>query len=122
MIDNALLRSYTAPFGVCPDDTACEKLDRYAQLLVQWNENMNLTGITDPDGIALKHFADSLTALPLLPDRQGITLIDVGTGAGFPAIPLAILRPDMQVTLLDSLNKRLTVSWEQLQLILGCFV
>ena len=108
MIDKELLRSYTAPFGVIPDDTACEKLDRYAQLLVEWNEKMNLTGITDPDGIALKHFADSLTALPLLPAREGISLIDVGTGAGFPAVPLAILRPDLQVTLLDSLNKRLT--------------
>ena len=107
MIDKDLLRSYTVPFGVCLDDTACEKLDRYAQLLVEWNEKMNLTGITDPDGIALKHFADSLTALPLLPEREGCTLVDVGTGAGFPAIPLSIARPDLRVTLLDSLNKRL---------------
>lgn len=107
MINKDLLKEYTASFGVYPDDTACEKLDRYAQLLVEWNEKMNLTAITAPDEIVQKHFADSLTALPLLPETEGISLVDVGTGAGFPAIPLAIMRPDLKVTLLDSLNKRL---------------
>lgn len=108
MIDKELLREYTAPFGMCPDDTACDKLDRYARLLVEWNEKMNLTAITAPDDIVHKHFADSLTALPLLPQREGLSLVDVGTGAGFPGIPLAILRSDIRLTLLDSLNKRLT--------------
>ena len=107
MIDYTLLREYCAPYGVALDEAACEKFDRYAQLLVEWNEKMNLTAITKPEDIVLKHFADSLTALPLLPQKQGISLIDVGTGAGFPGIPLAIARPDIRLTLLDSLNKRL---------------
>ena len=67
---------------------------------------MNLTAITDPTGIAVKHFADSLTAAPLLPQGE-FSLIDVGTGAGFPGVPLALYRPDCRLTLLDSLNKRL---------------
>lgn len=105
MIDRDLLRVYAADSGVTLTDTQLTQFDRYAQLLVEWNEKMNLTGITDPHGIVVRHFVDSLTAAPLLP--AGATLIDVGTGAGFPAIPLAIARPDVQVTLLDSLKKRL---------------
>ncbi|MBQ6829574.1 MAG: 16S rRNA (guanine(527)-N(7))-methyltransferase RsmG [Clostridia bacterium] len=108
MIDYELLREQVASFGVTLTDEMCEKFDRYAELLVEWNEKMNLTAITDPVGIAVKHFADSLSAVPLLPEKQGIAVIDVGTGAGFPGIPLAIVRPDMRLTLLDSLNKRLT--------------
>ncbi len=107
MIDKALLCELASEYGVTVDETACAKLDRYAELLVEWNEKMNLTAITDPIGITVKHFADSLAALPLLPEKQGISLIDVGTGAGFPGIPLAIVRPDIKLTLLDSLNKRL---------------
>ena len=107
MIDKTLLREYLAPFGITADYTACEKLDRYAELLVEWNQKMNLTAITKPEDIVLKHFADSLTALTVLPKQLNLSLIDVGTGAGFPGIPLAILRPDMRLTLLDSLNKRL---------------
>lgn len=107
MIDGALLCELAAEYGVTVDAAACEKLDRYAVLLVEWNQKMNLTAITDPVGIAVKHFTDSLAVLPLLPEKQGLSLIDVGTGAGFPGIPLAIVRPDIQLTLLDSLNKRL---------------
>ncbi len=108
MIDKVLLQEYAAEYGVTVDAQAAERFDRYAQLLVEWNERMNLTAITQPNDIVLKHFADSLTVIPLLPEKQGFSLIDVGTGAGFPGIPLAIVRGDMQVTLLDSLNKRLT--------------
>jgi len=106
VIDRVLLKEAAATVGVTVDDTAAERLDVYARLLVEWNEKMNLTAITDPEGIVLKHFVDSLTALPLLPQGP-FSLIDVGTGAGFPGVPLAILREDMQLTLLDSLNKRL---------------
>ncbi len=106
MIDRVLLKETAAALGIAVDETAAEKLDIYARLLVEWNEKMNLTAITDPEGIVLKHFVDSLTALPLLP-KTPFSLIDVGTGAGFPGLPLAILRGDMQLTLLDSLNKRL---------------
>ena len=107
MIDTELLREYAAEYGVTLSDTACRKFDRYAELLVEWNQRMNLTAITEPTDIVLKHFADSLTALAVLPEKNGVSVIDVGTGAGFPGIPLAIVREDMSLTLLDSLNKRL---------------
>lgn len=107
MIDKQKLKEYAADYGVVLDDVAADKFDRYAQLLVEWNEKMNLTAITEPTEIVLKHFVDSLTAVPFLPKKDEVTLIDVGTGAGFPAIPLAIACPHVRVTLLDSLNKRL---------------
>ena len=106
MIDRALLNAHAADLGVALTDEQLAQFDRYAELLCEWNEKMNLTGITDPYGIVIRHFVDSLTLVPFLPD--GGTLIDVGTGAGFPAVPAAIARPDIKVTLLDSLNKRLT--------------
>ena len=106
MIDKALLSRCAAAYGVEVTAELAEKLDIYARLLVEWNEKMNLTAITDPVGVTVKHFADSLTAAPLLPAGD-FSLIDVGTGAGFPGVPLALYRPDCRLTLLDSLNKRL---------------
>lgn len=106
MIDQQLLRSYAADLGVTLDDEQLQQFDCYAERLCEWNEKMNLTGITDPYGIVIRHFIDSLTLVPFL--KEGATLIDVGTGAGFPAVPAAIARRDIKVTLLDSLNKRLT--------------
>ncbi|MBQ8752570.1 MAG: 16S rRNA (guanine(527)-N(7))-methyltransferase RsmG [Clostridia bacterium] len=106
MIDRALLTRCAAPYGVEVTAELAEKLDIYARLLVEWNEKMNLTAITDPVGVTVKHFADSLTAASLLPEGE-FTLIDVGTGAGFPGVPLALYREDCRLTLLDSLNKRL---------------
>ena len=107
MVDRALFARVAEPFGVAVTPELTEKLDIYARLLVEWNQKMNLTAITDPAGIAVKHFADSLTAVRLLPEGP-FSLIDVGTGAGFPGVPLALYRPDCRLTLLDSLNKRLT--------------
>lgn len=83
-----------------------ESLGRYAELLVEWNKKMNLTAITDPEGIAMKHFYDSVYPFTLSKLPEGARLIDVGTGAGFPSCPLKIFRPDIELTLLDSLNKR----------------
>ncbi|MBQ3928483.1 MAG: 16S rRNA (guanine(527)-N(7))-methyltransferase RsmG [Clostridia bacterium] len=79
----------------------------YAGLLVEWNQKMNLTAITEPTEIAVKHFIDSITLLKYANIPANASLIDIGTGAGFPGIPLLILRPDLRLTLLDSLNKRL---------------
>jgi 16S rRNA (guanine527-N7)-methyltransferase len=106
MMDRDLFSRCAAPFGVEVTPALADRLDIYARLLVEWNEKMNLTAITDPVGVAVKHFADSLTAAPLMPEGA-FSLIDVGTGAGFPGVPLALLRSDCRLTLLDSLNKRL---------------
>lgn len=83
-----------------------EQFELYARLLGSWNEKVNLTAITEPAEVAKKHFADSLSALPLLED--GATVIDVGTGAGFPGVPLLIANPTLRMTLLDGLQKRIT--------------
>ena len=107
MYDKDLFARVAEPFGVEVTPELTERLGIYARLLVEWNQKMNLTAITDPQGIAVKHFADSLTAAAMMPDSP-FTLIDVGTGAGFPGVPLALYRPDCKLTLLDSLNKRLT--------------
>lgn len=88
------------------------KFEIYARLLVEWNEKMNLTGITDPRGIALKHFLDSVIPLKFLNVPECAKLIDVGTGAGFPGLPMKIYRPDIKLTLLDSLNKRVNFLFE----------
>ena len=82
-----------------------DKFCEYSKLLIEWNEKMNLTAITDLNEIAVKHFLDCATILTKT-DLQG-SIIDVGTGAGFPGMVIKILRPDLKITLLDSLNKRL---------------
>lgn len=77
----------------------------YMNLLIEWNEKMNLTAIIEPEEIILKHFIDSITILKDIKDNS--TIVDVGTGAGFPGIPLSIMKPNLKITLVDSLNKRL---------------
>ena len=82
-----------------------EQFFDYMNLLIEWNEKMNLTAIIEPEEIILKHFIDSITILKELED--GSKIVDVGTGAGFPGIPLSIMNPTLKITLVDSLNKRL---------------
>lgn len=81
------------------------KFQKYMNLLIEWNKNINLTAITDKDEIELKHFVDSLTINKYISDNSKV--IDVGTGAGFPGIPLKIYNESLDITLLDSLNKRI---------------
>lgn len=93
--------------GIKVTGQQAEQFQKYLELLLEWNEKINLTAITDPHEAVVKHFVDSLTFLKVVPIKQGAKLIDVGTGAGFPGIPLKIMRPDIDLTLLDALNKRL---------------
>lgn len=103
----AILNDTLTRFDITVDAPAKERLKRYYELLVEWNERMNLTALTEPQDVALKHFADSLTLLQYAEIKDGASMIDVGTGAGFPGLVLKIARPDIRFTLLDSLNKRL---------------
>ena len=82
-----------------------EQFFDYMNLLIEWNEKMNLTAIIEPEEIILKHFIDSITILKDIEDESSV--VDVGTGAGFPGIPLSIMNPTLKITLVDSLNKRL---------------
>ena len=107
MINKALLKTEADKIGVFLDDTALERLDKYAELLVETNKTLNLTAITDPDEIVYKHFIDSLSLLTCVEIKNGAKVIDVGTGAGFPGVVLLIARPDIKITLLDGTNKRL---------------
>lgn len=102
-----LLKNGAEKYGVNVTPEQAEKLDRYRELLKEWNEKMNLTAITDDEGIIVKHFVDSLSLVPLIKEFGGKTLADVGTGAGFPGIPLKIVCPELEVCLIDSLAKRL---------------
>ena len=91
----------------CPDltDEMQQQFEDYMNLLLEWNEKINLTAITEQDDIILKHFVDSLTINKYI--EQGKSVIDMGTGAGFPGVPLKIARKDLKITLVDSLNKRI---------------
>ena len=89
MIDVTQLKTCAAAVEVEVDDLLAQRLDIYARLLVEWNEKMNLTAITEPNAIVIKHFVDSLTVSRYLPEGP-VALVDVGTGAGFPGVPLAL--------------------------------
>lgn len=84
----------------------------YAALLTEWNTRFNLTAITDEQAVLTLHFIDALTVLRVLPERSGMTLLDVGTGAGFPGLVLKIARPDLRVTVIDSTAKKITFCQE----------
>lgn len=105
-------------YGIELSASQLEQFETYFRLLVEWNEKMNLTAITEKEEVYLKHFLDSLSLVREFETLGQLTgkdyakgdfsVIDIGTGAGFPGIPLKILYPDLKVTLMDSLNKRIT--------------
>ncbi|MCI2112377.1 MAG: 16S rRNA (guanine(527)-N(7))-methyltransferase RsmG [Ruminococcus sp.] len=102
-----IIKSATADYKIQLTENQLEQLEKYFKLLVEWNQKINLTAITDEQGVAVKHFADSLSLFNYVDIPENSTIIDVGTGAGFPGIVLKIARPDIRLTLLDSLQKRL---------------
>lgn len=83
------------------------KFDTYYDLLIEWNKKMNLTAITEKKEVYLKHFYDSITASFYVPFQGSLNICDVGAGAGFPSLPIKIVFPEIQVTIVDSLNKRI---------------
>ena len=93
--------------GIELTDLQLKQFDQYYQILIEWNEKMNLTAITEKEDVYLKHFYDSLT-LSFDYDLKDQTLCDIGAGAGFPSIPLKIVYPDLKITIVDSLSKRIT--------------
>ena len=103
---------YSEKMGISLSDKQRESFDIYMNMVIRKNEVMNLTAITDPEEFSLKHFADSLSIV-IVPgikevlEKGNVSIIDVGTGAGFPGIPLKIAFPNVKLTLLDSLNKRI---------------
>lgn len=103
-----LLTSAAQNAGIALTGEQAESFQQYLEILLNWNQKINLTAIKEPDEVAYKHFLDSILILKYLELPQGTKLIDVGTGAGFPGVPLKMMRPDIKLTLLDGLNKRLT--------------
>lgn len=95
-----------ADFKIEIKEEQLQQFELYYRLLTEWNKKINLTAITDPQGVAVKHFADSISVLHFISIPQSARVLDVGTGAGFPGVVLKIMRPDIQLTLLDSLKKR----------------
>lgn len=108
MIDKDLLKESALDFGVSLDDMALDRFELLEQRLVRWNNHINLTAITEPDEIVIKHFVDSLSIFSAVDLPRGASVIDVGCGAGFPGLPLLIARPDLDLTFLDSVGKKLS--------------
>lgn len=104
MIDKNRLEAKCAALGIALTGPMLDTLDQYAEILVEYNQKVNLTAITDPEGIEDKHFADSLL-LANLPETAG-KLVDVGTGAGFPGVVAKIFKPELQLTLMEPTGKR----------------
>ena len=107
MYNSSLMISDAERLGISLTDEQLSRFEKLSDLLVEQNKTMNLTAITDPDGIAVKHFADSISILTAAEMPQGARVLDVGTGAGFPGIPLLIMRPDLDLTMIDSTAKKL---------------
>lgn len=108
-ISKELLKNVSYENGIELDEQALDRFDMYAELLIEWNKKINLTAITQPDEIVIKHFVDSLLLLNCIDIKDGAKLIDIGTGSGLPGVALLIAKPNLNLTLLDSTKKKLNV-------------
>ena len=100
------LKTLSAEFSITLNENQVAQFTHYQALLIEWNQRLNLTRIIEPDDIVVRHFLDSLTCATVTGDLTSASLIDVGTGAGFPGLPLKILYPQLQLTLTDSVAKK----------------
>lgn len=107
MLNKDLLFNTIEKFDISLDELSYERLDKYAEMLVETNKSFNLTAITEPDDVTLKHFADCLVLFNFVDIPKNSKVIDVGTGAGFPGLVLLLARPDLKMTFLDSTKKKL---------------
>ncbi len=106
MSETDRLGEQAASLGIDIPDENLKLFERYTELLLYWNEKINLTAITDPEGVRIKHYLDSLTLILSGKLPENGSMIDIGAGAGFPSLPVKLARPDLRVTMLDSLGKR----------------
>lgn len=104
--DLTKFKSMVKQLNIELSDSQYDQFIKYYEMLIKWNEVMNLTAITDFDEVIVKHFVDSISLIKAIDITKQIEIIDIGTGAGFPGIPLKIAYPNLKITLLDSLNKR----------------
>lgn len=107
MNNREILKKGLEDLGITASDKVLNDFKIYREILVDWNQKMNLTGIEDEKEVYIKHFLDSVSSVKNNYIRDGISIIDVGTGAGFPGLPLRICLENIELTLLDSLNKRI---------------
>lgn len=108
MTINEFSERLLADYGIILTNEQLAQFKKYYEILIEWNQKMNLTAITEEEEVYLKHFFDSLTLLKYSGWKEVRTLADIGAGAGFPSLPLKIIYPHLKITIVDSLNKRIT--------------